>query len=481
MRLHSRIPKAILFIAALGLAVAPLDRAGAASPESAVYSQDSSRIFWIMHISDSHIGSEWFSEDQRFVWALEEAAAVIDPVLIINTGDLCDGSLNGIPATGQGVDEWSLYRQILDDAGMTTDIYIDIPGNHDAYGDGGHTFYLTWSLNGETFNTTTRSMLLGFPFGDYFIYGTATSGEDGAIIVDHHEFSQAELTEMDDELTANDNADLIFVFGHHPIELPTNAAQAIQIVQQHKAFYFHGHIHSYGSYIQDNIVVAQVDSLGKATHNNLVVIAVDNNAVSYAPTSSDDPWPFVVVTAPANRMLDSGEITPYAYEVGTNCTDNPVRALVFDQSAISAVTFEPPGGQPRPMQPHPTIDHLYVGSWDTTGLPTGEATLTVTAHASQVRSRQVNVMLSAIACTSPVEDPDAGVPDGGHMDGSVDTDGATGDNADAGDDQDGSAIGGGSDSGCNCRSASPAGTPPLPWIFLAVVGLLVATLPRRRR
>ena len=90
-------------------------------------------------------------------------------------------------------------------------------------------------------------------------------------------------------------------------------------------------------------------------------------------------------------------------------------------------------------------------------------------------------MLSDVACPAPVEDPDAGVPDGGgDLDGSVDTDAATGDQADAGDDQDGSAIGGGSDSGCNCRSASPNDIPALPWIFLAVLFLLAARIPRRR-
>lgn len=458
-------------------------RAWAANPESAAYSHDSSRLFWIAHISDSHIGTAAYPAEERLRWALEEAVPVIDPVLTVDSGDLCDGSINGIPLTGQSHEVWSLYRQILDDAAMTVDIFIDIPGNHDSYHDPGNTFYLDYSLNGETFNKLTRSMVLSFPFGDYFIYGTATNRDDGSIVPDA-EFSQADLTEMEAELAANDSAELIFVFGHHGIHQPENASQAIQIVQQHKAFYFHGHIHDHGSYIQDDIVVAQVDTLGKGSTDNLAVIAVDNNAVSYEYTSSEDPWPFVVVTAPANRVLHSGEANPYAYEVPTNCTDNPVRALVFDKSTVSAVTFEAAGGQPQPMNAHPSIDHLYVGSWDTSGLSPGETSLTVTAHASQVRGRQITVMLSDLACVPPVEEPDAGVPDGGELeDGSVDTDAAT-DIADAGEDVDGSVINGsGADSGCNCRSTPPRrapGAPPFWLALLALLGLGAHLLGRRQ-
>ena len=103
---------------------------GAADPYGAEYSNDASRLFWIMHISDSHIGTEWYNEDERFSWGLQDAVYIIQPDLIVNTGDLCDGSISGIPATGQSEGEWSLYRQIVDDSVMTVEYDVDVPGNH---------------------------------------------------------------------------------------------------------------------------------------------------------------------------------------------------------------------------------------------------------------------------------------------------------------------------------------------------------------
>jgi metallophosphoesterase superfamily enzyme len=481
-------------IALLGVPVPAL----AADPHSAEYSNDASRLLWILHISDSHIGSEWYPEDESFIWALNDAVHIIQPDLIVNSGDLCDGSISGIPASGQEEEEWQLYRQIVDDAGMTSDYYIDIPGNHDLYGDPGFSFYLAWSLNGTDYGSVTRSHPMEFAFGKYFIYGCSTAGDEGRRFVQQNEFSQEELDELQAELTANDDSQLSLVFGHHPPGDPENADQAREIMKEHNSIYFHGHSHTYDEYIYNDLLTYQVDSLGKTDRDNVAIISVDNNYVAYEVTDSDDPWPFIVISAPADVKLKSGDAHPYSYPIGNTCEANPVRVLVFDAAEVTGVTAKLADDPEVALEQDPQRPMLWMGTFDSSGYTEGEAEFVVTATGSQERSRSITVMLANVACPDEVQ-PDGGIEDGdggdeepisGDGDGYGDDggdDGGVGDDAGGGDDASVKAddastaadepfdVGGvASGGGCMC---SESGEPGMVWLGL----LLVLILRQRAR
>jgi len=438
-------------------------KAWGADPYSATYSHDSSKVFWIIHVSDSHIGTSYYDEVERFEWFFDIAVPVIQPLLIINSGDLVDGSVNGIPASGQEEEEWELYRSIVDAYEVTPDFYYDLPGNHDAYGDENLTFYHDWSLSGTTYGTLTHSIPVTTPFGDYFFYGASTVGIDGQRFVHYPEWYPEELDELETELSNHDSNDLIFVFGHHPPGSPQNSAEALDIIRSYGGFYFHGHTHRYDTYMHEGIITAQVDSLGKSGSENLAVLAVDNNAVTYEATGTDDAWPFILITAPVDRYLLSGEENPYAYDVCESGTENPIRALVFDTATVSAVMVETENGVSSGLTRDPDIPQLWTGTFDATGLSAGEHTLTVTAAGSSVRSHEITIQLADIECPEieepePPEDPDAGVEgdDGGFEDAANSTfDGALHSDAqitiDASLQADGAMSGTTSPSdGCNC-------------------------------
>ena len=119
--------------------------AHAGGPASAQHGRDSAGVFWFMHISDLHIGAsaiEGPHATEHLDVALGEAVSVIQPKFVAATGDLCDGSLYGIPTTGQSQEEWDTYKAALTKSGMTPSFYFDFPGNHDGYGDKGLNFYL---------------------------------------------------------------------------------------------------------------------------------------------------------------------------------------------------------------------------------------------------------------------------------------------------------------------------------------------------
>jgi len=425
----------------------------AADPSSAVYSNDAERIFWIMHISDTHIGTEWYDEDSRFFWALREALPIIQPELVINGGDLIDASIAGVPASGQVEEEWSRYREIVDISGLPADFYIDIPGNHDLYGDSWLSYYLQWSLSGSTYNTTTRSLDLSFPFGNYFIYTCATPGDEAKPFTDTKAFSPDELDEMQSQLSAHDGDELILVFGHHRPDQPDNADQARAMWRQHGAIYFHGHSHEYDAYVNEGVLAYEVNSLGKSKQDNLAVIAVDNNYIAYAVTDSDDPWPFILVTAPADRVLHSGEANPYAYQVCNTGENNPVRVLVFDRQPVTAVHFSVDGGESVAMTRDAELPVLWHGSWDTRGLAAGDVSLAVSAEGTKARGRTITVSLADVSCPEPYQPPDGGMQDadGGIADPGPDA------GQDANDDAGTTADSGESDGGEANDEGHPAG------------------------
>ncbi len=461
-------PRRFLTTLAAAAALTALDSPQTrAAPGDATYSRDSSRLFWLLHLSDSHIGAsaiEGPNASAHLEWALSDGIDVIDPERVIVTGDLCDGSRYSIPASGQEQGEWDEYAGLYGDAGMTADFFVDLPGNHDGYGDPGLTYYLANSLQGQDEGVPYHSLWLTFPFGDYLIYGLDTAGNGSNAFVEAPAFLADDVQHLQDMLATTPTPNLVLLFGHHRLTTPDNADAVIALAQQAEAFYFHGHVHAYGSYLTEGLVAAQVDTLGKGNSNNVAVIAVDNDAVSYGATSTAAPWPFIVITAPANRVLDSDEVNPWAYSVCNTGEKNPVRALVFDEVAVTAVSFDDGDSSGIPMVQDSAEPRLWHGSWDTRGLPTGERTLTVTATGTETRSAEVTVLLEDVGCPPELPTgPDAGVGSdaGPTADASL-----TADASPAG--SDGGGPGLSPHGGCGCRTDGPGPVaPPLLGVWLA--------------
>ena len=99
---------------------------------------EDTELFWFLHVSDLHISklnSDRLDHLRQFV---REVVPVVDPGLVVATGDLTDAvadeSVFRRP-TAQQESEWQQYRALLNAAGLNrTDFWLDMRGNHDAYG-----------------------------------------------------------------------------------------------------------------------------------------------------------------------------------------------------------------------------------------------------------------------------------------------------------------------------------------------------------
>jgi len=492
-----RIHSALLL---LGSVVLTASSAGAASPDGARHARDAGGMFWFMHISDTHIGAsvlEGPKAKEHLQFALNQAVTVIKPKFVWATGDLNDGSGKvgiggtGIPTSGQSQTQWDWYKEIYQSAGMKLGFYYDLPGNHDVYGDEGATFYLANSLWGSAMKKTWMDFSVTTEAGDYRFFGmNSTNNYFKPLSNCCPGFLDSEIDELVTWLEKNSSAKLVFVAAHHALsgngsEPTANADKVRALLKVHKAFYLHGDKHEYSEYLDsDSIVVNQVDSLGKGSTNNIAVGVVDHDAFIYRATSTDNAWPFAILTSPVAQSLRGGGLNPYAYSVCKDRADNPFRAMSFSFTKptrvalkvgdLPEVTMRPAGG---------TFDFSYPvwqAEVDTRGLSEGTTSVSVRVEGDgAANTHQITAKFVAGPCEplpgDPVEPSDAGPP----PDAGADTANDAGPGEDSGPRNAAAAADTIDQAGCGCRTTgtSDGGTGPL------VAGAIAVALhvSRRRR
>ncbi|CAH8523419.1 unnamed protein product [Heterobilharzia americana] len=89
-------------------------------------------IFWFMQITDLHLskfGHKDRGEDLREFCSTH--IPVIQPELVIASGDITDGKSSIIPGSSQHIEEWENYKSVLVNSGvLKLTKWFDIRGNH---------------------------------------------------------------------------------------------------------------------------------------------------------------------------------------------------------------------------------------------------------------------------------------------------------------------------------------------------------------
>lgn len=373
------------------------------------YSADPNRLLWFMAISDTHIGANGDRAVENFTWALEDAYDIVRPRLTVVCGDLTDANgFLGIP-WDQQEDEWQAFRAIIDGAGRTLDDLLDIPGNHDQYGDKGMTYYLRYSLWGKAAGRHQHSVRVEEPFGTYHFLGVATPGNDGALPpADRAGLDAGELAYIQGSLDANADASMHLFFGHHPTgNLDYGRDEFLGAMSVYEAStYIFGHTHSYSSEYRNGTLHVNLDTLGKGDDRNVGIGVIDNDLLSLRVFSAGI-WPYVVISAPADAGLGGGN--PHAYSVPPNWTDAPVRAVVFATRAPDGVEFQVNGGTWAPMAE--VSPNVWQGAMDTTGLEPGRHTLKVRAKPWNDAADTISFRVGATACANGLDDDFDGLTD----------------------------------------------------------------------
>ncbi|NOZ00341.1 MAG: hypothetical protein GXP54_00430, partial [Deltaproteobacteria bacterium] len=385
----------------------------AASPQSAWYSDESDRMFWFMVITDSHIGcGKSCTNDLK--WATGEAYQVIKPQFVFNCGDLVDATNGGLIPSAQYDQEWSAYRAILDENGMTPLNYIDMPGNHDAYFDKGLTHFLEWSIQGSLDGNTQHSVTFDDWYGKYHFLAVATSTMNGGSWwADNAALDDAEMQFIEASFQQNADADLHFAFGHHGIhwggsnKVGEGGVKFESLMKSNQvSAYFWGHTHDYLSEFHNGTLFRNTRSLGKSGDLNFTLAAVDHNAVEVRTFDVDD-WPYLLITAPTDAQLGGGN--PYTYPVPNGWTQAPVRALVFSKSQPESVVFRIDGGNWAPMEQ--VAESTWQGLFDATQLAAGTHKARVRANPWTDSDQEIAFFVASVACSNGIDDDQDGLTD----------------------------------------------------------------------
>ena len=353
---------------------------------------DRNHISWFIHISDVHLGKN-DSATSNLEWIRDRAYAAVDPDFVVATGDLTESALTGRESVDQRVEpilqalghddccmqqssvQWESYHSIVADKEEFRQIYYDLAGNHDRYGDPEWDGYANNSIRGPTSNPIGQ--FIWSEKGNYFITvntcdetGKTILGYNPTLLLPPHisdlpvlnDDKDGELDTLEAKLIqahSDPNSNLAFVFGHHSIftrprhpenpglydplesidEEDLNARGAQDFISLLNTYqvsaYGFGHTHESETFFEekdreDNVpwVSALQMNPGALVDGEYAIVAIDNGGVS-TTTATVGNWPVVLITAPVDIHL--GGANPYCYPLPKHeGAKNKVRALVFN-------------------------------------------------------------------------------------------------------------------------------------------------------
>jgi len=388
----------------------------ASDPGLARYTDDPSSVFWFIQITDLHIDNPIYSgEEDKLRWALTEGVNIVNPMFVVATGDLTDSTSDTFPYYGSGPhpEEWDKYRDIVDSAGMTSDFYYDIIGNHDAYNDNGASYYLSRSVQGQAQHTTQPDWRIDLPFGSYHFVAVATTCNDWLQWpFDNTEITLEELNELRSNLEANTDTHLTIAVGHHDYTEARGGGSIDDLFASFGVpYYIHGHVHDFAAKLSsEGVVIRRMDSLGQGDNNNFCVHAIDSDTISMGCTNAQTPWPLAVITAPVDALIGPNDnvSNPYAPSVPVTCTSAPIRVLVFDNSTIGAVSYWWSGTLVSGgLTPSAEIPNQWLGTFDATAFTPGTYTLNIEVIGSRTREFSAQIRFEDRSCditTQPEEE-----------------------------------------------------------------------------
>jgi len=418
--MNPRIPNPGMTRLGLGfLATVVAFAAGGADPRQVEYRSQPDRLFWFVQITDSQITTGRPARAARLAWASHAALEQMDSEIVVHTGDLVDhtgGAVFPFADVTCYPEEWTLYRTLIEDV-ATSESWIDLPGNHDQYGDGDLTCYRRWSVQGEATSQVQHARVLSFPYGSYLIVGLATCAEDGARWpIDNANLAPNELKFLEDVLRRHPEAQLVFIFGHHPISgrpyLSGGDRDAfVELMSRYRvSSYAHGHTRSAALTYQGDRLVANLAPLALTSGRNLALFTIDGNGLRVR-LHDVGTWPVIQITAPLD--LDLGGQNPLTYPVPAGWRRNPIRAVAFDPDGIARVRFRIDGGQWIVMSRFD--EHVYQGTWDTLSLDPGVHELTVEVEGENgIGVDSIRVEVRMTECVDGIDNDDNGWSDYPH-------------------------------------------------------------------
>ncbi|KAL6646432.1 hypothetical protein ACP70R_018040 [Stipagrostis hirtigluma subsp. patula] len=221
-------------------------------------------VVWAVQLSDLHFSAFHPDRAADFRRYVGGALAMVNPALVLITGDLTDAKSKDLLSSRQEKVEWIEYENVINDiadrSGLNKEVFYDLRGNHDSYGvpevGGMLDFYRNHSINARLGRTGMVQSITLQNSGWKYLFVGLDSAMDIGLRSPTNIFGQPTdqlLTDLDAALSQWDNHSISFpitkiAFGHFPISFSALTTSGISIrdvfLKHSLSAYLCGHLHT---------------------------------------------------------------------------------------------------------------------------------------------------------------------------------------------------------------------------------------------
>ncbi|CAO2832602.1 unnamed protein product [Amaranthus hypochondriacus] len=344
-------------------------------------------VVWVVQLSDLHFSVHHPDRALDFKTFVGPYLSIINPSLVLITGDLTDGKSKDLLTMKQNEQEWEEYRDVMEDvvkkSGLDKSIFYDLRGNHDNFGvpsvGGTFDFFSNYSLNALAGrNGHVNSVTLQTGIRRHLFVGIDTTmavGLRGPTNLFGHPTDQL-LADLESELSKWDaepkNKVTKISFGHFPLSFSaaSETGRTLKdVFLKHSVYaYLCGHLHSrFGKnlkrhhrsgneFMQLNMQQfsenvsngsSQIQEfweleMGDWRKNRFMrILAIDRGHASFVDINlkSDAKKTIILPTFPLDSrfILTSSELNEYKHQSMDPSHYMTIRALVFSSTPIISV------------------------------------------------------------------------------------------------------------------------------------------------